>query len=348
MADWNSSHPLVSVVCTTYNHKAYVEDAIRGFLIQKTDFPFEIIIHDDASTDGTDLIVRKYAKEYPALIKFIAQTENQYSKGKRVIPLAAKQAMGEYLALCEGDDFWVSPEKLSKQIASMQGNVQCKISFHRAHVWRSKCSGQSLTPNKWDWLIYPNIPFVFPVKSVILGDGHFMPTPSIVVRKECLEALPLWFDETPVGDYFIQVLSSIPGGALYLPDAMCLYRVQSSGSWSSTMKNDAVKRLVFFDAYINAMKKLGSTMDGCYKGHIEKMTFVRFCHLHLDRQISVDEMKSRVKLAGNCVGVERKKRLLLLSFCSACRIGAFAEIVAFRAFRALAFRLSFLFEPKQS
>lgn len=172
-----------------------------------------------------------------------------------------------------------------------------------------------------------------------------MHTPSVIVRKECLETLPPWFDETPVGDYFIQVLSSIPGGALYLPNAMCIYRVQSSGSWSSTMISNPVKRLGFFDSYMSAMKKLGVTIDDCYKNQIEKMIFVRFCHLLLERHISVDEIKSRAKLVESCVGAERKKLLLLLSFGFAARVCALIGIVAFRTMRTLSLRLAYLSKP---
>nr|WP_298138154.1 glycosyltransferase [uncultured Pseudomonas sp.] len=342
MATWNSQTPLVSIVCTTYNHKHYIEDAIRGFLIQRTDFPFEIIIHDDASTDGTNLIVQKYVEGYPTLIKYIQQAENQYSKGKRIIPLASKQAVGEYLALCEGDDFWISPEKLSIQISSMQNYGQCKISFHRAFVWGGGLSARLFRRSSGSGLNYPNRPYVFPVKSVILGDGGFMPTPSIVVRKECLDNLPAWFDETPVGDYFIQILSSVPGGALYLPDEMCLYRAHSSGSWSSAMKVDPERRLKFFDSYISAMQKLGVTIGDLYAGPIGKMIFVRFCHLLLERHITLGEVSSRSKLVANCAGKERKKLKLLLSFDSTTRLSALIGIMAFRSMRTLSSILAFL------
>ena len=107
--------PLVSVVCITYNHEPYIRDAIEGFLIQETDFPFEIIIHDDASTDRTAEIVKEFESRYPTLIKGIYQTENQYSKGKKVSAIAWSKARGEFIAFCEGDDYWIDPKKLEKQ-----------------------------------------------------------------------------------------------------------------------------------------------------------------------------------------------------------------------------------------
>ena len=110
----SSKNPLVSICCITYNHEKFIKDAIEGFLMQKTDFPIEILIHDDASTDGTTEIIKKYEKEYPDLIHAVYQTENQYSQGKKVFPILANQASGKYIALCEGDDYWTDPLKLQK------------------------------------------------------------------------------------------------------------------------------------------------------------------------------------------------------------------------------------------
>ena len=103
---------LVSICCITYNHEDYIADAIEGFLMQKTDFKYEVLIHDDASTDRTAEIIRKYERKFPNLIKPIYQTENQHSKGIKVGKYNIERALGKYIALCEGDDYWVDPCKL--------------------------------------------------------------------------------------------------------------------------------------------------------------------------------------------------------------------------------------------
>src|SRR6056297_2037532 len=113
--------PLVSICCITYNHEKYIADALDSFLMQKTNFPFEIIIHDDASTDATPKIIDRYAKQYPKIIKPIYQSENQFSKGRKplrdfVLPLIR----GKYMATCEGDDFWIDDKKLEKQISFLE------------------------------------------------------------------------------------------------------------------------------------------------------------------------------------------------------------------------------------
>lgn len=128
---WRDEDPvLVTVCCTTYNHEKYVRDAIESFLMQETDFPFEIIIHDDASTDGTAEVILDYANRYPQLIRTILQTENQYSKAGLINPrFVFPQAKGKYLALCEGDDYWTDAKKLQKQVTFLENNTEYVITY---------------------------------------------------------------------------------------------------------------------------------------------------------------------------------------------------------------------------
>jgi len=115
--------PLVSICCITYNHVNYIRDCIEGFLKQKTLFPVEIIIHDDASTDGTDRIIREYADKYPEFIITIIQKENQFSKGiKPIFEYVYPRAQGKYIANCEGDDYWTDSYKLQKQVDFLEKN----------------------------------------------------------------------------------------------------------------------------------------------------------------------------------------------------------------------------------
>ena len=108
---------LVSISCITYNQKLYVKNCLDGFLMQKTNFDFEVLIHDDASSDGTAQILKDYENRYPKIFKIIYQSENQYSRGVRAIHknFNFNRAKGKYLAICEGDDYWKDPFKLQKQ-----------------------------------------------------------------------------------------------------------------------------------------------------------------------------------------------------------------------------------------
>lgn len=132
MLTWGkgNSNPVVSICCITYNHESYIEDALEGFLIQKTDFPFEILIHDDASSDGTAEIIRDYEAKYPEMIKAIYQTTNQYSLNKRINQdFNFPRAEGKYIALCEGDDFWVDEHKLKIQKEFLDLNKEYVICY---------------------------------------------------------------------------------------------------------------------------------------------------------------------------------------------------------------------------
>lgn len=119
--------PVVSIICLTYNHAPYIRECLDGFMMQETDFTFEVIIHDDASTDGATDIVKEYAAIYPDIIKPIIQTENQYSKHNDfnvIMKLCLDRCGGKYIAFCEGDDYWIDPLKLQKQVDFLKNNSE--------------------------------------------------------------------------------------------------------------------------------------------------------------------------------------------------------------------------------
>lgn len=134
----DASKPLLSISCITYNHALYIRNALDGFLMQKTSFAFEILIHDDASTDGTTEIIKEYEKEYPKIIKPIFEIENQWIKGRRGSEVFNyPRAQGKYIALCEGDDYWTDPYKLQKQVDFLEQNPQFCFCCHRYKVYNS-------------------------------------------------------------------------------------------------------------------------------------------------------------------------------------------------------------------
>ncbi len=115
--------PLVSIRCITYNHEPYIRQCLEGFVMQQTNFKFEAIVHDDASTDGTAAIVAEFAEKYPDIIKPIYQTENQWSKRDGSLTRAINPHLkGKYIAMCEGDDYWIDPLKLQKQVDFLEAN----------------------------------------------------------------------------------------------------------------------------------------------------------------------------------------------------------------------------------
>lgn len=134
---WNGNNDeiMVSICCLAYNHEEFIKDALNSFLIQETTFPFEILIHDDASTDNTASIIQSYVDVYPNIIKPIFQSENKYSKGVNVsldyLYLASK---GKYIAICEGDDYWCDKQKLAKQVDFLNTNSDYIACYHNVEV----------------------------------------------------------------------------------------------------------------------------------------------------------------------------------------------------------------------
>ena len=139
--------PVVSICCITYQHVNFIRDAVEGFLMQETTFPVEIIIRDDASLDGTTQIVSSYQVKYPRLIRTILHTENQYSLGKKAFPETFAIARGEFIALCEGDDYWTSPRKLHEQEIFLSQNKRVAIVSHGCQVVDDK--GAPLDWGRW-------------------------------------------------------------------------------------------------------------------------------------------------------------------------------------------------------
>lgn len=221
----------VSIVCNTYNHEDYIRSALEGFVMQKTTFPFEVLINDDASTDNTANIIREYEKKYPELIKPIYQTENQYSKGVNITStFHLPRLKGRYVALCEGDDYWTDPEKLQKQFDAMETHPELDICAHA--VSKVQASNGQLLCN----IAPSDKEIVFSTEEVIAGSGGFVATNSLFYRRELLENQPEFRKYCPL-DYSLQIHGSLRGGMLYLPDNMAVYRFLVAGSWTRRIEN---------------------------------------------------------------------------------------------------------------
>lgn len=139
MKNWgvdNSDNPLVSIKCMTYNHENFIAQCIDGFLMQKTNFPFEILIHDDCSTDKTESIVRDYEAKFPKIIKGIYETENQWKKGCGAHHTKIDAAIkGKYIAICEGDDYWIDENKLQIQVDFLENNPEYGMCYTKTKKW---------------------------------------------------------------------------------------------------------------------------------------------------------------------------------------------------------------------
>lgn len=226
MNNQDHTRPLVYIRCITYNQADYIRYALEGFVMQQTNFRFEAVVHDDASTDGTADIVREYAEKYPDIIKPIIETENQHSKGdgslNRIMDEATRGA--KYVSLCEGDDYWIDPLKLQKQVDFLERHPDYSMCWTDAFV---ESAGKQ-TPYRR----YPES-CQSPVEDIIEQGGAFIPTCSIVVRNEVLQQMPLEARNFYVGDYPLQMWAAFSGKCHYMKEQTCVYRYGAKGSWTA-------------------------------------------------------------------------------------------------------------------
>lgn len=235
--------PLVSIACITYNHEQYIKDAIEGFLSQETSFDYEIIIHDDASSDRTADIIKQYEARYPDKIHGIYQRENQLSKlaigGNMLQDFLYPVCRGKYIALCEGDDFWIDPKKLQLQVDYMEGHPECVAACHDA-----------VCINYKDFTVYPIHPYLeeryLTNEEVIIQYHGDVPTASMLYRRDVVY-MEGFFTQSGLGDYSHELYAITKGKIYFLPRIMSVYRSMHEGSWCRT-HNENIRRGLLLNA----------------------------------------------------------------------------------------------------
>ena len=240
----DSNKVSVSIICFTYNHENYISQTIESFLSQIINFKFEIILHDDASTDGTAVIVREYERKFPNLFTCIFQKENQYIKcPNAMIGLTLNKARGKYIALCEGDDFWTDPLKLQQQVDFLETNPTFSMSFHPSMKLYLETNITSEKP-----LLGPSkIQSTYNLDD-LLRESNFIPTSSVVFRGwEGPNHLPAWFDQVKIGDFHCSSLLQ-KKGTLVLSTKQCLY-IEFIPEVSGPRRNTFEKANIILDIY---------------------------------------------------------------------------------------------------
>ena len=224
--------PVVSILCVTYNHIDFIRDAVEGFLMQETTFPVEIVIHDDASTDGTAEIVQAYQEKFPQLFRTILQKKNLYSSGN--LPnggeMAQRYCNGEFIALCDGDDYWISEEKLQKQVEALEKNQQVSFSFHKAFEELVNFESKSALNSNFQGVRF-QLTDMFKFSFVI-------PTASMLLRKACISS-PDWLSGCICGDRALQLILLDKGPAVFIEKTWSVYRTHAGGVTRAISKNYA-------------------------------------------------------------------------------------------------------------
>lgn len=218
-------NPTVTVWCLTYNQKEFIKDALDGFVMQKTSFPFEVIVHDDASTDGTTNIVNEYAKKYPEIIKPMIETENQWQKGglKHIISIMnEKHRRGKYIAFCEGDDYWTDPLKLQRQVDFLEDHSEYSMCFHSAK--------KQYETNAVAWINCENIQDKdYDATDIFIN--WTVPTASVLCRKEAMDFYANLKHPERIQNYdiFIILSCAMVGKLRGMHEQMSVYRIQGEG-----------------------------------------------------------------------------------------------------------------------
>lgn len=207
-------NPKVSILCITFNQSDFIQQTLDGFLSQITDFSYEIIIHDDCSTDGTTEIVKRYAKKYPDKIRLYLETENQYSKHNfEFIKDMFVNAKGRYIATCEGDDYWTDNGKLQKQVDFLDENDDYAIAFHTTEVRYENSKSESYE--------YPDVKDEAWYTLEQLFTINYIPTASAVYRKQNYKA---FVSDMMPGDWYTHLYHAQFGKIKFFDEKMSVYR----------------------------------------------------------------------------------------------------------------------------
>ena len=253
----NEDTIMVTVYCAAYNHEKYIRQCLDGFVMQKTNFKFEVIIHEDASTDGTADIIREYEEKYPDIIKPIYEEENQYGKGLYYIEeFCLKNAKGKYIAICEGDDFWKDENKLQKQFEALESNPSCKMCVCKVRAVQE--DGQNMEQ------VYPGAELrtglyhTGEILKVICKEYAFQ-TGSYFLEKELLEQYfaekPSFLKVSPVGDWPMLLYFS-QFDIFFIEDEMSCYRRNAIGSFCTAMQESSREKVLnYHRAMISMMEE---------------------------------------------------------------------------------------------
>lgn len=252
---------LVSVFCLAYNHEKFIRETMEGFLMQRTDFGFEVLIHEDASTDGTADILRYYESMYPDKIRVVYEDINRYKTGVDyfydiLLPLSK----GKYIACCEGDDAWIDEDKLQLQVDYMEAHPDCTLIGHKAYLQY---------PYTWD-KVRDHRAMGYRYEGVVPYEDIFqkweIPTSSFLFRKSTYVKMPKFFMEAPTGDEPLEFYLAGEGYIYFLNRVMSVYNKMASDSWTVKFLESGFDRMAhYYGGYIKLFKDIDAYTG--YKRH---------------------------------------------------------------------------------
>lgn len=286
---------MVSIVCFTYNHENYIADAIEGFLMQETDFRYEILIHDDASTDNTAEVIRSYEEKYPDRIKPIYQKVNQYSKNIKIgSTFVYPRAQGKYIALCEGDDYWTDPKKLQIQFDCLEKNPDVVCCYHDDCILDKNGLNKESRLSSMYQRSYTRY-------EMMAAQTLILPLTVFFRNLDILRNYPPEAKHIKNGDTFLFSILGQYGSGMYLPMIEpAVYRVHEGGVWS--MKSEQERKAM----HMNTWYWLARYYSRIGDQKLEKL-FTRRCL--------------------NEIGSDLSKNQLLLIYIKMCLPNSFAKVI---------------------
>lgn len=273
----------VSVYCLAYNHEKYIRKTLEGFIMQKTNFNFEVIVHDDASTDKTPEIIKEYQIKYPNIIKPIIQKENQYSKGIKILETyILPKIKGKYIAACEGDDYWCDKNKLQKQFDAMEKNQEINFCVHKIQIIEENGEKtNSYYPNK-----EINVQYLSSKEFINIICEDFFQLSSYFwkteVYKDYVYNAPKYKKLSDVGDMpLFLYLGSHSKQIIYFNEIMSCYRCSSVSSWTESLKNNKDKIYYHRNCMINMINKFNEETNYTYTDACENFKIREYIQCYM-------------------------------------------------------------------
>ena len=299
----------VCVHCPTYNHSLYIEDCLSGFIMQKTTFPFCVVIVDDASADGNQEIIKQYAEKYPDIIKPVLLLENHFSQKKSKRPYySSYDEQSKYVAMCEGDDYWTDPLKLQKQVDFLEANPEYSMC---CNATRWLCSDNKTFDNNCNCKL---INCDLSTAEILEGGGLYINLASVVYRN--IDAIheyrkSNWWSIADIGDFPLCIAASLIGKVRYFSEIMCVYRYQHPGSWTDRNKKVNIKHLW---NEITWLQILDEETKYKYQGNIRKHLFKFWRSLYRENQISTTQYIHKYNEAGRLISISRFTKDIIRRF----------------------------------
>ncbi|RZK22440.1 MAG: glycosyltransferase, partial [Flavobacterium sp.] len=260
---------LVSISCITYNHGSFLRECLDSLVGQKTDFRFEIILHDDASTDGTQEIVREYVDKYPEILFPIIQVENQFSQGVRgmMTRFNFPRCRGKYIAICEGDDYWIDPLKLQKQVDFLESNQDYAMCFHNAYLYYQETDKKEI--------FRPLEEREYSASEILRT--WTIPTASVLFRKDSIDFSGTLNPRYIYGDIIMFLTIAEHGKIWCMKDPMSVYRIHPGGMTSERMTIKKLELLILHQKQIQKdfSQKYAKILDKDIAGSLMFLSFLQ-------------------------------------------------------------------------